>query len=80
MGVTIDRGIVDRVASGLRYVITGVGPDNFFGPAQPLQPVAQDRTEGRQWDYPVANNLRQQPRSTEEMEQDFRAGEIGDGL
>ena len=65
MGTTIDRGIIDRVAAGIRYAITGVGPDNWFGPQQPLAPIAQDKVEGRQFDYPVGYNLRITPRSEE---------------
>ena len=51
--------------AGIRYAITGVGPMNFFGPQQPLQPQAQDRVEGRAFDYPVGYNLRIQPREGE---------------
>ena len=70
-GKDLNPGFIDRVASGLRYAATGqflirgVGPENFFGPQQPIQPIAQDRAAGRQWDYPTGNNLRIQPRSEE---------------
>jgi hypothetical protein len=65
MGQNIQPSLVDRVAAGMRFAITGVGPDNWFGPMQPLQPQAQDKVEGRQFDYPVGYNLRLQPRSEE---------------
>jgi hypothetical protein len=65
MGSNVDPGLIQRVSQGIRYAITGVAPDNFFGPSQPLAPVAQDRSEGRGWDYPVGVNLRIQPRNTE---------------
>lgn len=67
MGSNIDPGIVQRVVTGLKYVIRGVGPENFFGPNQPLAPLAQDRAEGRQFDYPVGYNLRIMPRSGENV-------------
>ena len=64
-GSNIDTSIIARVTQGLKYIISGVGPDAWFGPNQPLAPTAQDKTEGRGWDYPVGLNLRQTPRSTE---------------
>jgi len=65
MGSNVDPGIVQRVVQGLRYMITGVGPMNFFGPSQPLTPAAQTAVEGRAFDYPTGYNLRIQPRSNE---------------
>lgn len=65
MGQNIDQGFVARIAQGVRYALTGVGPDSWFGPNQPLAPQAQDKVEGRQFDYPVGVNLRIQPRSEE---------------
>ncbi len=64
-GTNIEPSVIQRVVSGLKYMVTGVGPDNFFGPAQPLQPLAQDRSEGRGFDYPVGYNLRIRPREGE---------------
>ena len=40
-----------------RYAITGVGPDSWFGPQQPLAPQAPPDVKGRQWDYPFGVNL-----------------------
>lgn len=65
MGSNIEPSLVQRVSQGLRYMISGVQPNNFFGPSQPLAPVAQDASEGRAFDYPVGVNLRVQPRNTE---------------
>jgi len=65
MGSNIDPGFIQRVSQGIRYAITGVGPENFFGPSQPLAPVAQEKSEGRAFDFPVGVNLRIQPRNTE---------------
>ena len=65
MGTNVDPGLIQRVAQGIRYAITGVSPANWFGPSQPLAPVAQEASEGRAFDYPVGVNLRIQPRNTE---------------
>lgn len=65
MGANVDQGVIARIMTGLRYAISGVGPENFFGPMQPLPPMAQDRSEGRRFDYPVGFNLRQRPRQDE---------------
>lgn len=65
MGTNIEPSFIARVAAGVKYAITGVGPANFFGPSQPLAPVAQEASEGRGFDYPVGVNLRIPPRNTE---------------
>jgi Phage portal protein len=52
-----------RLADAARYVITGVSPDTWFGPLQPLQPMAPPEVKGRQWDYPFGANLNYIPRS-----------------
>lgn len=65
MGTDIEPTFVQRVAAGVKYVVTGVSPENWFGPWNPLAPIAQDKTEGRQFDYPVGFNLRILPRSDE---------------
>jgi hypothetical protein len=53
------------VSQGVRYLLTGKPPDDWFGPSQPIQPMAQDKARGRQFDFPVGYNLRQTPRSEE---------------
>ncbi|WP_175991731.1 phage portal protein [Burkholderia stagnalis] len=45
--------------------IAGVGPENFMGPLNPIQPVAQDQAWGRRYDYPVGYNQRFTPRADE---------------
>jgi len=65
MGTNIEPSLVQRVAQGLRYALSGIKPDTWMGPGQPLAPVAQEKTEGRAFDYPVGYNLRNQPRSSE---------------
>lgn len=67
MGTNIEPGIIARVVAGIKYAVSGVGPDNWFGPQQPLAPQAQDKTEGRRFDYPVGYNLKIQPRSEENV-------------
>jgi hypothetical protein len=52
-----------RLADAARYVITGVSPDTWFGPLQPLAPMAPPEVKGRQWDYPFGANLNYVPRS-----------------
>ena len=52
-----------RLADATRYVITGVSPDTWFGPLQPLAPMAPPEVKGRQWDYPFGTNLNYHPRA-----------------
>jgi hypothetical protein len=52
-----------RLAEATRYLITGVSPDTWFGPLQPLQPMAPPEVKGRQWDYPFGANLNYVPRA-----------------
>ena len=48
------------------YTVRNVGgPYDWFGPQQPLQPVAQGAALGRQFDYPVGYNTRITPRLDE---------------
>lgn len=61
----IEPSLVQRIAQGVRYVVAGVTPDSWFGPMQPLPPVAQDQAAGRAFDYPVGFNQRLQPRGEE---------------
>lgn len=64
-GTNIEPGLIQRVSAGLRYLVSGVGPESWFGPQQPLPPQAQDKVEGRAFDYPVGYNLRISPREGE---------------
>jgi hypothetical protein len=65
MGTNIEPSLIQRVVAGVRYMVSGVGPTNWFGPSQPLAPQAQDKVEGRAFDYPVGFNLRITPREGE---------------
>jgi phage portal protein BeeE len=56
--------MVARLVAGVRYVVTG-DKGSWFGPGQPMQPVAQDQARGRQFDFPFGANMRIQPRSGE---------------
>ena len=60
----IQPGVLARVVQGVRYAISGVQPDAWFGPLQPLQPVAQEAA-GRLWPYQAGYNLNIQPRPYE---------------
>ncbi len=53
-----------RLATAARYAITGVSPDTWFGPQQPLAPQAPPEVKGRQFDYPFGVNLSYVPRAT----------------
>jgi hypothetical protein len=53
-----------RLALAARYAISGVSPDTWFGPQQPLAPQAPPEVKGRQWDYPFGANLSYVPRSS----------------
>ena len=52
-----------RLAQATRYAITGVSPDTWFGPLQPLAPMAPLEVKGRQFDYPFGANLNYIPRA-----------------
>src|SRR5271166_2787808 len=52
-----------RLAQATRYAITGVSPDTWFGPLQPLAPQAPPEVKGRQFDYPFGLNLNYIPRA-----------------
>ena len=55
--------LIARLADATRYLITGVSPDTWFGPLQPLAPMAPPGVKGRQWDYPFGANLNYIPRA-----------------
>lgn len=60
----ITPGFLQRAVQGVRYLIEGVTPSNFFGPGQPLPPASQE-SAGRAFDYPTSVNLHITPRQTE---------------
>ena len=57
-------GFLQRVADGVRYAITGIGPATWMSPAQPMPPT-EPAVAGRQFDYPVGANLFYTPRGQE---------------
>ncbi len=61
----VPPSLVARVGEAVRYVISGVAPTTWFGPMQPLKPLAPGGTGGRAFDYPVGYNLQYQPRYAE---------------
>lgn len=54
------QGSTDRSAG----IETG-GPADWFGPGNPMQPVAPQEVRGRGFDFPIAYNLVQRPRAYE---------------
>lgn len=62
-----DQSIIQRAIAGVKYAITGVAPTAWFGPLQPLSPLAPPEVAGRQWDYPVGANLNYRPRSGDKV-------------
>lgn len=63
----IEPSIIDRVVQGVRYMISGSKPNEWFGPGQPIEPQAQtkDGVPGRQFDFAVGYNIRRAPRDGE---------------
>jgi SPP1 gp7 family putative phage head morphogenesis protein len=61
----IDQGVISRVVQGAKYMLTGVKPDNWMSPGQPVAPQAQEEAKGRQFDFPVGVNTRYRPRDQE---------------
>jgi len=61
--------VMQRIRESAQYLITGVGPMNWFGPFEPLAPMADVEgpmgARGRRYDYPVGVNLNFQPRAEE---------------
>lgn len=53
-----------RLSNALAYTLNGKTPGGWFGPQEPLKPIAQE-AEGRQYDYPFAVNLTNQAKKTE---------------
>ena len=62
---SLDPGIIARVSAGVKFVISGVDPNGFFTPQQPIQPMAQDKAAGRQFDYITGANIQLQPKVNE---------------
>ena len=56
--------VLARLATAARYAISGVAPTTWFGPQQPLAPMAPPEVKGRQFDYPFGVNINYTLRST----------------
>jgi len=54
-----------RLGAAARFAITGVAPTTWFGPQQPLAPMAPPEVKGRQFDYPFGVNIDYTPRSNQ---------------
>jgi hypothetical protein len=59
----IPASLFARLGVATRFVISGAGPQSWFGPQQPLAPQAPAQVKGRQWDYPFGVNINYTPRS-----------------
>jgi PAS domain-containing protein len=59
------KGFIGRIATGIRYAIRGVAPDDWFGPLQPLEPTSPVLSEPRRFDYRSGLNIQYQPRGEE---------------
>lgn len=59
------QGMVARAIAAVKYAVTGAAPADWFGPLDPLPPMAPPQVAGRQYDYPVGFNLTVAPRSEE---------------
>lgn len=59
------QGMIARALVAVKYAFTGNAPANWFGPLDPMQPMAPPEVAGRQYDYPVGFNLNLTPRSEE---------------
>ena len=62
---SIEPSMIARASQAVRYVISGVMPNDWFGPQQPLQPFAPPDVKGRAFDYPTGYNLRTTKRQGE---------------
>ncbi len=61
--------ILKRIKEAARYTISGIKPDTWMSPLQPIQPF-DPIVDGRQWDYPVGRNLFYNPRGTNRFSYD----------
>ena len=63
----IAPGFIRNVISGVRTVVSGVNPNNWFGPSQPMAPQAPEEVKGRAFDYQPGWNLHMRPRQDEQV-------------
>ena len=63
----IAPGFIRNVIAGVRTVVSGVNPNNWFGPSQPMAPQAPEEVKGRAFDYQPGWNLHMRPRQDEQV-------------
>lgn len=68
IGQPLSQSFIARASQGVKYIVAGVVPQAWFGPAQPLKPVAQADTQdggarGRMWDFGNAININTTPKA-----------------
>lgn len=69
--IPIDQGLISSVVQGIKTFVTRGqfattnSADDWFGPQDPIQPVAPVSVTGRQFDYPVGYNIITKPRAYE---------------
>jgi hypothetical protein len=63
----IQPGFIRNVIAGVRTVVSGVNPNNWFGPSQPMAPQAPEEVKGRAFDYQPGWNLHMRPRQDEQV-------------
>ncbi len=69
----IPQTVVGRVIAGARNFVQGVN-GAWFGPGQPVAPMAPPGTDPRAYDYGFGQNMQYQPRTTEPIKfEDLRA-------
>lgn len=61
----IDQGLVARVAQGMKFIVTGQAPGDWFGPGEPMQPQAPGSVAGRQFDFGFGTNIHPRPKTIE---------------
>jgi len=59
------ESFIARLSRGVSYIVKGEAPPDWFGPQQPLAPMAPPEVAGRQFDYPFGFNLAVSPRNWE---------------
>lgn len=59
-------GVLRRAMQAVAYTITGIDPQTWMSPLNPLRPMAE-QSKGRAFDYPVAFNLNYMPRASEPL-------------
>lgn len=59
------QNLISRAAQAVRYTITGVAPDAWMSPLNPLPPFSPVQ-QPWQWDRPVGYNITYKPRGSQE--------------